>query len=55
MRDFIAATGRPVIEKPFLTKDVRRIVAELATATGTETGTDRAATRPAPGDDRRIA
>ena len=32
LRDFAAASGRPVIEKPFLPVDVRRVVAELATA-----------------------
>ena len=31
LRDFAAASGRPVIEKPFLPVDVRRVVAELAT------------------------
>ena len=30
LRDFAAASGRPVIEKPFLPVDVRRVVAELA-------------------------
>ena len=29
-RDFVAACGRPVIEKPFLPSEVRRVVAELA-------------------------
>src|SRR6185369_13505285 len=29
LRDFAAASGRPVIEKPFLPVDVRRVVAEL--------------------------
>ncbi|HEY1290895.1 MAG TPA: ATP-binding protein [Burkholderiales bacterium] len=32
LRDFAAASGRPVIEKPFLPGDVRRVVAELAAA-----------------------
>ena len=32
LRDFAAASGRPVIEKPFLPVDVRRVVAELATS-----------------------
>ncbi|HXJ54598.1 MAG TPA: ATP-binding protein [Burkholderiales bacterium] len=32
LRDFAAASGRPVIEKPFLPVDVRRVVAELAAA-----------------------
>ncbi len=30
MREFVAESGRPVIEKPFLPAEVRRIVAELA-------------------------
>ena len=30
LREFVAASGRPVIEKPFLPSDVRRVVAELA-------------------------
>jgi len=29
LRDFVAATGRPVIEKPFMPSEVRRVVAEL--------------------------
>jgi two-component system NtrC family sensor kinase len=29
-RDFVAECGRPVIEKPFLPSEVRRVVAELA-------------------------
>jgi two-component system NtrC family sensor kinase len=29
LRDFVTASGRPVIEKPFLPADVRRVVAEL--------------------------
>ena len=32
MRDFVCESGRPVIEKPFLPGEVRRIVAELALA-----------------------
>jgi len=31
LADFIAASGRPVIEKPFLPAEVRRIIAELVT------------------------
>ena len=31
LRDFVAESGRPVIEKPFLPSEVRRVVAELAT------------------------
>jgi PAS domain S-box-containing protein len=31
MREFVSSSGRPVIEKPFLPSDVRRVVAELAT------------------------
>ena len=31
LRDFVAESGRPVIEKPFLPSDVRRVVDELAT------------------------
>ncbi len=30
LRDFAAESGRPVIEKPFLPSDVRRVVAEMA-------------------------
>ena len=30
LRDFVASSGRPVIEKPFLPGEVRRVVAELA-------------------------
>jgi two-component system NtrC family sensor kinase len=30
LRDFVIASGRPVLEKPFLPSDVRRVVAELA-------------------------
>jgi two-component system NtrC family sensor kinase len=32
LRDFAAASGRPVLEKPFLPVDVRRVVAELSGA-----------------------
>src|SRR5262249_17493496 len=31
LREFVSKSGRPVIEKPFLPSDVRRIVAELVT------------------------
>ena len=31
LREFVSQSGRPVIEKPFLPSEVRRIVAELAT------------------------
>ena len=34
LRDFVSESGRPVIEKPFLPSDVRRVVAELATDSG---------------------
>ena len=30
LRDFVASSGRPVVEKPFLPDEVRRLVAELA-------------------------
>lgn len=30
LREFVAASGRPLIEKPFLPSDVRRVVVELA-------------------------
>jgi PAS domain S-box-containing protein len=30
LREFVSETGRPVIEKPFLPSEVRRVVAELA-------------------------
>jgi len=29
LREFIVASGRPLIEKPFLPSDVRRVVVEL--------------------------
>jgi two-component system NtrC family sensor kinase len=32
LRDFLSTSGRPVIEKPFLPSEVRRVVAELAAA-----------------------
>ena len=31
LREFVFQSGRPVIEKPFLPSEVRRIVAEVAT------------------------
>ena len=31
LRDFVSKSGRPVIEKPFLPSDVRRVVDELVT------------------------
>jgi CheY-like chemotaxis protein len=31
LREFVSESGRPVIEKPFLPSEVRRVVAELAT------------------------
>ncbi len=34
LRDFAAKSGRPVIEKPFLPSDVRRVVAEMAVSRG---------------------
>jgi CheY-like chemotaxis protein len=37
MREFVCESGRPVIEKPFLPSEVRRVVAELALV-GHETG-----------------
>ena len=33
LRDFVVESGRPVIEKPFLPSEVRRVVAELASET----------------------
>jgi hypothetical protein len=30
LREFVSKSGRPVIEKPFLPSEVRRVVAELA-------------------------
>ena len=30
LRDFVSESGRPVIEKPFLPSEVRRVVTELA-------------------------
>jgi two-component system NtrC family sensor kinase len=38
LRDFVSSSGRPVIEKPFLPHEVRRIVAALAT--GEDAATD---------------
>jgi two-component system NtrC family sensor kinase len=32
LRDFVSESGRPVIEKPFMPSEVRRIVAELTAA-----------------------
>jgi PAS domain S-box-containing protein len=32
LREFVCASGRPVLEKPFLPSEVRRVVAELAIA-----------------------
>ena len=37
LREFVSGSGRPVIEKPFLPSEVRRIVAELATDGGAAT------------------
>ena len=34
LREFVSESGRPVIEKPFLPSEVRRVVAELATGNG---------------------
>ena len=34
LREFVSRVGRPVIEKPFVPNDVRRIVADLARAGG---------------------
>jgi PAS domain S-box-containing protein len=34
LREFVSESGRPVIEKPFLPSEVRRVVAELATDGG---------------------
>ena len=34
LRDFVSGSGRPVIEKPFLPAEVRRVVAELAIDSG---------------------
>ena len=31
LREFVSESGRPVIEKPFLPSEVRRVVAELVT------------------------
>ena len=30
LREFVTATGRPVLEKPFLPSEVRRVVADIA-------------------------
>jgi two-component system NtrC family sensor kinase len=45
LREFVNASGRPVIEKPFAPSDVRRIVAETAAGLRTR--------EPQPGDARR--
>jgi two-component system NtrC family sensor kinase len=34
LREFVSESGRPVIEKPFLPSEVRRVVAELASEGG---------------------
>jgi two-component system NtrC family sensor kinase len=33
LREFVSESGRPVIEKPFLPSDVRRVLAEVASST----------------------
>jgi two-component system NtrC family sensor kinase len=38
LREFVTHSGRPVLEKPFLPDDVRRIVAELAVGEGPPPG-----------------
>jgi two-component system NtrC family sensor kinase len=35
LREFVSRVGRPVIEKPFVPNDVRRVVAELARSSET--------------------
>jgi len=37
LRAFVAATGLPIIEKPFLPDDVRRMVSQIALSEGRET------------------
>jgi two-component system NtrC family sensor kinase len=34
LREFVSESGRPVIEKPFLPGDVRRVVADLVASMG---------------------
>lgn len=34
LREFVSKSGRPVIEKPFLPGEVRRVVSELASVSG---------------------
>ena len=38
LREFVSASGRAVLEKPFLPSDVRRVVAEMAAASGAAPG-----------------
>ena len=49
LREFVDESGRPVIEKPFLPSEVRRIVAEVACGAGARD----AQSRQAPGRSRR--
>jgi len=37
LRAFVADTGLPIIEKPFLPDDVRRMVSQIALGDGRET------------------
>jgi two-component system NtrC family sensor kinase len=45
MREFVSRSGRPVLEKPFLPADVRRVVAELGVEAPLEAATNE--TNPA--------
>jgi hypothetical protein len=48
LREFVSESGRPVIEKPFLPSDVRRVVAELATDGEVAPPTERISARRRP-------
>ncbi len=48
LREFVSESGRPVIEKPFLPSDVRRVVVELATGGEVAPPTERISARRRP-------
>jgi two-component system NtrC family sensor kinase len=45
LREFVRASGRPVIEKPFLPAEVRRVVADAAKRRPAATNETRSAPR----------
>ena len=53
LREFVAESGRPVIEKPFLPSEVRRVVAELAAGPGRDMRLETKETIPAPRRNRQ--